>query len=166
MKRKRAWVLAVCIALGLCYASGAGASPELNERLFSRAKQAVSLMSYGEYDEAIQKLKLDVEADELEQFVCDELSDVFSATIQQEVGVAYWDGSQWTVAVPIKEPTDGSVQTFYIISEDGESASGYGAMSWSEVEDALVDCESLIWKNEYAPGVPVLVPDRAAEEKG
>ena len=164
MKRKTAWVLAVCIALGLLYAAGAGASPELNEKLFSKAKQAVSLMSYGEYDEAIQKLNLDVNADELERFVCEELSDVFSATIQQEVGVAYWDGSLWTIAIPIKEPTDGTVQTFYITSEDGQSPSGYGAKSWSDVEDALLECEEIVWKNEYNPGVPVLVPDKAVVE--
>lgn len=163
MKRKNAWIWAVCFALGLCFAAGAWASPELNEKLFSKAKQSISLMSYGEYEEATQNLNSDASAEELEQFVCDELSDAFGATIQQEVAVAYWDGSQWIIAVPIKEPVDGSIQTFFITSADGSSISDYGAMSWADVEEALPNCDSVIWKNEYTPGVPVLVPDKTGE---
>lgn len=159
-KRVAAWAL--CLLMMLSCAQGALAEPKLSGKLFTRAKEAVSLISYGEYAKALKKLAFSENvpsADELEEFICEQLPEVFSAEIQQEVGVGYYAGGCWTVAIPVKEPADDAVMAFLLTSADGKSFDGYGVMDWGSVMEAAGASDAVVWKEAYEPTQPVIVAD-------
>ena len=114
MKKRIALVL--LIAALLCVPLAARA--ELKDALFDRAKQAVNLLSYGEYQKAVDKLAFSENAptaDEFGAFVEDNLDGVFSAA-QSRVAVGYKKGSSWRLAVPVEEPSYGGVQALVPMS--------------------------------------------------
>lgn len=147
------------VAALLLTASVALAAPSFSDKLFGRAKDAVSLISYGEYEKAVETLGLSMGASELEEFVSDDLSDIFYVSVQKEVSVAYYTGKRWIVAVPIEEPSDDNVMALALSSSDGSSFDAYRAMNWGDVMKGVNQAEESEWNVAYEQGEAYLVPD-------
>lgn len=153
MKRK---ILSIAILLALLLSVVASAA-SLDKALIDNAKQAVSLMSYGEYKKALKKLSFSKNApsaSDLSDFASESLGDLAHVSVQSTVGVAYQmeDGGAWRIAIPIEEPSYDTVQTFVLRSKNGKSFDGYKAMSWYEVEAEIADAASVIWRDAYDGG--------------
>ncbi len=158
MKRK---ILALILAM-LVFCASAYAAAKLDTQLIDNAKQALSLISYGEYKKAIKQLAFSKNAptaSELSEFASTSLSDLGYVTVQTDVAVAYRLDSGWRVAVPIEEPTYDSVQTLVLRSKDGQSFDAYKAMSWYEVESEAASADKVIWQEAYEPGELYLAKD-------
>lgn len=145
-------------ALLLCSAA-ALAAPSLSDKLFDKAKNAVSLISYGEYEKAVDTLGLDMSASELEEFVSNDLSDIFYVSVQKDVSVGYYTGKRWIVAVPIEEPYDDGVLALALSSSDGKGFDAYRAMSWGDVMSGVSQSDDVTWNVAYDQGSPFIVPD-------
>lgn len=155
---KKKIVLLLLTAL-LCVPLAARA--ELKDALFDRAKQAVNLLSYGEYQKAIDKLAFsdnEPTADDFERFVEDNLDGVFSA-VQSRVAVGYKKGSSWRLAVPVEEPSYGGVQALVLRSKDGKTFDAYTASSWRDVMADVDESASVVWNEAYEADDPVFLTD-------
>lgn len=157
----RKWIclLLVVALLGvptLAFAKG------INTKLFSAAKQALTLLSYGETKSALKKLGLSSDADAVERldtFVEENLADLMYVSVQTDVAVCYKVEKGYKFAVPLEAPEDRDVQTFVLKSKDGQSFGGYTAMTWGDVQRELADSDSIIWKDAYDPSASVIIAD-------
>ena len=154
-------LLAAALALALLLLPMAAlAAP--SDKMFLSAKQALNLISYGEYQKAIDKLKVssgEPTAEDFEQFIADNLDSVFYGSVQNTVAVAYKKGSGWKLAVPVEEPDSGAVQALVLKSKNGKSFDGYTAMTWSDVRMEVDESGSVTWNEAYEPGTLVIVAD-------
>lgn len=150
----------MCLVLVLLLAGSAAlAAPKLSSSLFSSAKQAVGYLASGEYERLVTLLPFSGDAPsaaEWESFagVYATLSDT-----QSKYAVAYWTGKTWVVAVPLHEPSDGSVEVLALSSEDGSVFNGYKYASWSKIESAYEKSDHVLWNEEYVGGTPTVVAD-------
>lgn len=159
---QRKWLTGLLIALLLVAPLHAMAAPELSEKLFTRAKDTVSLIAYGEYQKAIEKMNLsenEPSVEDFESFVNSELSAIFSGVAQKDVAVAYTSGKRWIIAVPVVEPTDDSVRAFLLSSPDGKTVNNFRSMKWGEVMEGVNSSDDVIWNVAYDQGVPYVIAD-------
>jgi hypothetical protein len=155
------------IALALCAALFA-ASPlianarGLDESLFDSAKEALTLLSYGEYQKALDKLNFTSAptASEFEDFICFELDSVLTQAVQTDVAVAFQKSGKYWVALPVEEPVSRDVQVLLISSADGVRFDGYRAGAWGDALRAAGEDSSAVWNEPYDPGTLVVVPDQ------
>ena len=156
----RKWIVALLVA-ALAAAPLSALAAGLSEGLIDDAKQALTLMSYGEYKKALKKLNLKdaPSAQELSNFVEESLSDVYVVAVQSEVAVAYQVDGVWRVAVPVEAPAYDSVQTLVVRSKDGERFDAYRAMAWYEVMDQVAGADQVIWRDAYEQGDVYLLHD-------
>lgn len=161
MTKTRRWVAALLL-LALCALPGAALAKELDKKLFSGAKEAVSLISYGEYKKALKKLGLPSTASDVEAFAAfaeEHLGSASYGDVQTDVSVGYQLGKTLKLAVPITAPDGWNVEALVLLSKDGHSFTGYKAMSWGDVLTELEDSDSAIWNKPYDPDTPLIVAD-------
>lgn len=129
--------------------------------LIGNAKQALTLMSYGEYKKALKKLDLkgNTGAKELAAFVEEELFDILSVSVQSDVAAAFMKDEVWYVAVPVELPSYDNVQTFVLRSKDGSRFDTFKKMDWYEVESMMDLSTQVIWQDAYEVGGLYAVPD-------
>lgn len=160
MKRK---ILALCVALVLTVAPiAAYAAPDFSNSLFKRGKEAVNLIAYGDFSKAIEKLAFSSDApsgSDLSTFVEEELSDIYTGTVQTNVAVAYYINDRWVLAIPVNEPSYDSVQVLLLSSVDGQSFDAYRASSWKNVQSNVEKSTDVIWNVAYEPELPSIFVD-------
>ena len=135
---------------------------ELNTKLFSAAKQALSLLSYGDTKKALKALGLstsDDAVDSMNKFVRDKLDTLDSGSVQTDVAVCYKTSKGYRLAVPLESPDFPDVQALVLRSKDGQAFSSYIALDWSDVEAEVAKSSFAKWDQPYDPGVPMLVAD-------
>ena len=160
MKLKRIVSLALLAALLLSAALAEGV-PSISGELFSAAKEALSLLSYGEYARVSEALPFSggaPSAEEWRQFA-GSFSTLDSGTVQRDVSVAYWQGSCWYLAVPVTEPKRDSVEALVLRSDDGASFSGYKYATLGDVKAGYQASDYVTWNEEYVAGTPVIIAD-------
>lgn len=150
----------LCAALLAALPVSASAK-DLNEVLFEDAKEALTMISYGEYQKALDKLNFTeppTEA-EFEDFVCFELDSVLTQTVQTDVAVCYHRSKKFYLAIPVEEPVSRDVEALVLSSADGEQFDGYKAATWGDVMKLVKQDDAAMWNEAYDPGTPVVVPD-------
>ena len=164
MNKKRLLACALLVALALLPAVSLadGYSGSLPEDLFTRAKEALSLMSYGEYKSAVETLSLNganPTANDL-RFFAEASFTTLGDGVQKDVAVAcLTDDYGWLIAVPLCAPDAADVETFVLHSSDGQTLDGYTAASWSFIDGLLSRSSEVIWWQKYVPGKKVVVAD-------
>lgn len=136
---------------------------KINTKLFTAAKQALTLLSYGETKKALKKLGLSTGEEavaRLSAFAEDNLTDLMYVSVQTEVAVCYKVEAGYRFAVPLEAPEDRDVQVFVLKSKDGQSFSGYTSTTWGELQRELADSESVTWKDAYDPSASVFIADQ------
>jgi len=133
----------------------------LDEMLYDDAKEALTLMSYGEYQKALDKLNFTVppSAAEFEDFVCFELDSVLTQAVQTDVAVSFQRSKKLWLAIPVEEPVSRDVETLLLSSSDGLQFDGYRAAAWGDVMKYVRQDKAAVWNEAYDPGTPVIVPD-------
>ncbi|MEF9972401.1 MAG: hypothetical protein RSJ41_01310 [Clostridia bacterium] len=138
------------------------AAAKLNTQLIDDAKQALSLMSYGEYKKAVKLLhfaKNAPTASELSDFVDENLPELYSCTVQSDVAVAYLADSTWRIAVPLESPSSDSVNALVLRAKNGKHFDNYKAMPWYDVMAEVDSAQKVIWQDAYDPGDVYIVAD-------
>ena len=148
-------------ALILCACAGAESVPDISDSLFSAAKEALSLLSYGEYESVCDVLPFADVAPSAEEWAnfAGNFSTLDSGTVQREISVAYWQNSSWSLAVPVSEPNKDSVETLILRSDDGQTFSGYKYATWGEAHSGYESSDYVVWNEEYVAGTPVVIAD-------
>lgn len=148
-------------ALILCACAGAESVPDISDSLFSAAKQALSLLSYGEYESVCDVLPFADVAPSAEEWAnfAGNFSTLDSGTVQREISVAYWQNSSWSLAVPVSEPNKDSVETLILRSDDGQTFFGYKYATWGEARSGYESSDYVVWNEEYVAGTPVVIAD-------
>ena len=156
MRRMISWLLVAALLM-----APVAALASLDSGLIDDAKQALTLMSYGEYKKALKKLNLKKasSAQALSDFVDSSLSDIYAVAVQTDVAVAYKTDGVWRVAVPVEAPSYDTVQTLVVRAKDGKRFDAYKAMAWYEVMDQVDAAEEVIWQEAYEQGELYLLPD-------
>ena len=158
---KRILSVALLMALLLSACAFAEGVPSISDELFSAAKEALSLLSYGEYARVSEVLPFSggaPSAEEWQQFA-GSFSTLDSGTVQREVSVAYWQGSCWYLAVPVTEPNRDGVEALVLRSDDGAAFSGYKYATWGDVQSGYQASDYVVWNEEYVAGTPVIIAD-------
>lgn len=162
MKLRRMLTLALilCVISVPAMAEKSDYSGTLPEEMFLNAKQALSLMSYGEYESALSWLGLNTsQADEF-KFFCDASFTSLSDGVQLEVAVAcLTEEYGWIMAIPLWEPDAIDVETFLLHSSDGLTFDGYTSATWEFVDQLLPLSMDTIWYDRYEPGSKFVVAD-------
>lgn len=148
-------------ALILCACAGAESVPDISDSLFSAAKEALTLLSYGEYESVCDVLPFADVAPSAEEWAsfAGNFSTLDSGTVQREISVAYWQNSSWSLAVPVSEPNKDSVETLILRSDDGQTFSGYKYATWGEARSGYESSDYVVWNEEYVAGTPVVIAD-------
>lgn len=141
-------LLAIMVLLMSFMSAQAGGIPQLDDALFSQAKQVLLYFADGDYESAAAQLEF-VDADELEKFVTGNFMNM-GADVQTYASVAFWSYNSWFIAVPLYTPSDGSVETIVFRSDDGLAFSGYKYCLWEDVETEYSACDYVIWHEEYS----------------
>ena len=159
MKKIASVVLLMALLVSAC--ACAEGVPSISNDLFSAAKEALSLLSYGEYARVSEVLPFSGGAPSAEEWqkFAESFATLSSGTVQREVSVAYWQGSCWYLAVPVSEPDRDSVEALMLRSDDGTAFSGYKLSNWGEVKSGYQASDYVIWNEEYVAGTPVIVAD-------
>ena len=159
MKKIASVVLLMALLVSAC--ACAEGVPSISDELFSAAKEALSLLSYGEYARVSEALPFSggaPSAEEWQQFA-GSFSTLDSGTVQREVSVAYWQGSCWYLAVPVTEPNRDGVEALVLRSDDGAACSGYKYATWGDVKSGYQASDYVVWNEEYVAGTPVIIAD-------
>lgn len=147
-------VVVILLLILVCLNAVAQAEiPQISETLFSDAKQALSCMAKGEYEQILSLLPFSAvspSASEWQSFAESNFS-TLTGGVQSEYAVAYWTGTVWKLAVPVTEPNDGSVETLVLTTADGATFSGYRYAIWSEVFVEYQAASYVVWNKEYIP---------------
>lgn len=79
--------------------------------------------------------------------------------VQTDYAVAYWNETDWRLAIPVSEPNDDSVETLVLISPDGSTLTGYRYATWGDVKREYEAASYTIWNQEYVSSTPVVTFD-------
>lgn len=148
------------VAILLLTAAALAEVPSLSENMFNYAKGTLSCLASGAYDKIVTSVPfsgVSPSADEWAGFAQGGFTDLAGSTPQTKYAVAYWTGSSWKIAVPVSEPSSGSVETLVLISEDGQSVTGYGCSSWSQVSSEYESSSYVSWNAEYNASTSAVV---------
>jgi len=153
-------VLALMLACAPAMAQKSDYSGTLPEEMFLNAKQALSLMSYGEYKEALEVLGMNTALADDFKFFAEASFATLSEGVQQQVSVAFLTEEYgWIIAVPLWEPDAIDVDTFLLHSSDGLTFDGYTSATWEFVDQLLPMSYDTIWYDRYEPGSKFVVAD-------
>ena len=145
-------IVSVCLMLALM----APAIAEPSESAYRQAKEAVSLISYGEYEMALNRLGMQdqMQASTLKRYIDRNCREIHRGSVQTDVSVAWFDGSMWQLAVPFEAPEDEAVGALvFTLSED--SFSGIDFMRWGDVEASYGVADEVYWNLPYTPSYTV-----------
>ena len=134
--------------------------PSLSENMFKYAKGTLSCLASGAYDKIVTSVPfsgVSPSADEWAGFAEGGFTDLPGSTPQTKYAVAYWTGMSWKIAVPVSEPNSASVEALVLISEDGQSVTGYGCSSWSQVSSEYESSNYVHWNAEYNASTSAVV---------
>ena len=134
--------------------------PSLSENMFKYAKGTLSCLASGAYDKIVTSVPfsgVSPSADEWAGFAEGGFTDLPGSTPQTKYAVAYWTGVRWKIAVPVSEPNSASVEALVLISEDGQSVTGYGCSSWSQVSSEYESSNYVHWNAEYNASTSAVV---------
>ena len=148
------------VAILLLTAAALAEVPSLSENMFNYAKGTLSCLASGAYDKIVTSVPfsgVSPSADEWAGFAQGGFTDLTGSSPQTKYAVAYWTGSSWKIAVPVSEPSSGSVETLVLISEDGQSVTGYGCSSWSQVSSEYESSSYVSWNSEYNASTSAVV---------
>lgn len=148
------------VAILLLTAAAIAEVPSLSENMFNYAKGTLSCLASGAYDKIVTSVPfsgVSPSADEWAGFAQGGFTDLAGSTPQTKYAVAYWTGSSWKIAVPVSEPSSGSVETLVLISEDGQSVTGYGCSNWSQVSSEYESSSYVSWNAEYNSSTSAVV---------
>ena len=148
------------VAILLLTAAALAEVPSLSENMFNYAKGTLSCLASGAYDKIVTSVPfsgVSPSADEWAGFAQGGFTDLTGSSPQTKYAVAYWTGSSWKIAVPVSEPSSGSVETLVLISEDGQSVTGYGCSSWSQVCSEYESSSYVSWNAEYNASTSAVV---------
>ena len=148
------------VAILLLTAAALAEVPSLSENMFKYAKGTLSCLASGAYDKIVTSVPfsgVSPSADEWAGFAQGGFTDLTGSNPQTKYAVAYWTGSSWKIAVPVSEPSSASVETLVLISEDGQSVTGYGCSSWSQVSSEYESSNYVHWNAEYNASTSAVV---------
>ena len=148
------------VAILLLTAAALAEVPSLSENMFNYAKGTLSCLASGAYDKIVTSVPfsgVSPSADEWAGFAQGGFTDLTSSSPQTKYAVAYWTGRGWETAVPVSEPSSGSVETLVLISEDGQSVTGYGCSSWGQVSSEYESSSYVRWNSEYNSSTSAVV---------
>ena len=156
------------LALMLLFSFGAAAEnvpgatvPPLDEKLFEQAKEALTRLSYGEYDQISPLLSYTGDAPTAADW--ETFAGMFTmldnGTVQRDVSVGFWLDEAWYIAVPVLEPKSENTEVMVFMSKDGITFSGFGVSDWAGVQEACAECEYIVWCEEYVKNAPILISD-------
>lgn len=157
-------IVAIVLLAALLMFAGAQAQegvPSISDNLFSAAKEALSLLSYGEFARVAEVLPFSGAAPDAEEWskFAQSFSTLNSGTVQREISVAFWTGSAWYLAVPVSEPNNGAVEALVLRSDDGTTFCGYKCADWASVKSSYENSAYVEWNREYVAGTPVVIAD-------
>ncbi|MDO4739704.1 MAG: hypothetical protein Q4A66_03475 [Eubacteriales bacterium] len=160
LRRILCLMLLACLLTAAAHAGSDEYRGTLPEEMFLNAKQALSLMSYGEYEAALETLGLDpAQAGDFRFFAEASFTSLFDG-VQLEVAVAcLTDDYGWILAIPLWEPDAIDVETFLLHSSDGQTFDGYTSATWEFVDELLPKSKDTIWYDRYEPGDKFVVAD-------
>ena len=157
MKKKFCCIL---LAILLLTSVALAEVPTLSENMFKYAKGTLSCLASGAYDKIVTSVPfsgVSPSADEWAGFAEGGFTDLPGSTPQTKYAVAYWTGVSWKIAVPVSEPSSGSVETLVLISEDGQSVTGYGCSDWSQISSEYESSSYVQWNSEYNASTSAVV---------
>lgn len=152
-------IASAAIALILC-ASACADVPPLSDHLFDCAKGAISALASGEYDRLVTSMPFsDVSpsADEWQSFAQGAFSSLAGSNPQTYYAVAYRIGGFWKIAVPVSEPDSDGVEALVLVSEDGNTISGYGRSTWGQIRGEYQSSDYVKWNHEYVSSTSAVI---------
>ena len=142
-------MLAVCLLAPYALADASTPPPDT---AYKNAKEAVSLISYGEYEMAINKLGLTgYTKKSLKEFIDTNCKEIYRGSVQTEVSVAWYEEDAWFLAVPFEAPDDEAVGALVFSLTDGKTFDGIAFARWGDVEDAYTSVTDVYWNVAYDP---------------
>ncbi len=150
--RLTAAIVGACLMLALF----ASAMAEPSESAYRQAKEAVSLISYGEYEMALNRLGMQdqMQAAMLKRYIDQNCGEIHRGSVQTDVAVAWFDGSAWQLAVPFEAPEDDAVGAL-VFTLSGNAFSGIDFMRWGDVEASYDVANEVYWNLPYTPSCTV-----------
>ena len=159
MKR---YIAALCAIMLLAVSLSALAEvPQFSNSLFASGKDALVYLASGEYERLVTLFPFsDVSpsASEWQDFAEGNFT-TLSNGVQTDYAVAYWNETDWRLAIPVSEPNDDSVETLVLISPDGSTLTGYRYATWGDVKREYEAASYTIWNQEYVSSTPVVTFD-------
>lgn len=152
---KRMAALMLCAALAM----GGVALARPDDGLFEKGKNAMGLLSYGEYGKAIETLGMSVSAGELKEQMEKDFSMLLRGTVQTKVAVMFREDREWYLAIPVSDPGEDRVETLVYSLGDGSGFTGIQKSTWGDVRARLDESPEYVWNEEYQPASPVLMSD-------
>lgn len=132
----------------------------LPEELFTSAKEALRLMSYGQYGSALEALGFSADSAEDFKLFADANFTSLAEGVQTDVAVAcLTDEYGWLLAIPLWEPDATDVDTFVLHTSDEVSFDRYTSSTWGFIEQLLTQSTDTIWYNSYESEPKLVVPD-------
>lgn len=150
----------IAALLFTCTCSALAEIPSLSSSLFKYAKSALTCLADGDYQKIVSNLPfsgVSPSADEWKSLAEGAFTTLSGSDPQTQYAVAYWAGNVWKVAVPVSTPDDDNVETLLLISEDGQSFSGYGYSSWKKVSGEYRSSDYVNWNDEYNASTSVVI---------
>ena len=157
MKFRKIPVMVVIFCL--LFSAAALAQPE--DTWFDTGKEALALLSYKEYGQALSLLQMtDVAPEAFAASMESDFRTLFRGTVQTDVAVLFSDGDgKWYLAIPVTEPSDDRVETMVFSLGSGQRCTDVSCMTWGEVMEAVDKSTACTWNMEYMPGSPILETD-------
>ena len=151
----------ICIVIVFCLLFGIACAQSMDDRLsdtFERCKCALSSMSQGNFDGAVNCLKLDAKmANRLYMIVKTKCPDLIGIVPQTDYAVAWVENAEWYLSVPVVAPSFNAVPcAVFKLNEE------YGVISvdftnWSDVSSRYAQSPMIRWKVEYIPGFVAVI---------
>ena len=155
-------IAVLCAAILLALSVSALAEvPQFRNSLFSDGKNALVYLASGEYERLVTLLPfsgVSPSASEWQDFAEGNFSTLGNG-VQTDYAVAYWNGTDWKLAIPVSEPNDDSVEVLVLISSDGSTFDGYRYATWGDVRQEYESASYTTWNQEYVSGDPVVTSD-------
>ena len=137
----------------LTFAWAAAEKSAIPDDTFIRAKEAVILISYGDYDAAIQRLGMTgtLSQNTLKSMIDKKCKEIYAESVQTEVSVAWNDGRNWRIAVPFEAPDDRAVGALVFTLASVSEFAGIEFQRWGDISDAYAVSAEVFWNVEYVP---------------
>lgn len=151
----RKLIIAMMVAL-LCCTGALAESGRIDDQLFNSAKQTLHSIDTGNYTTASALLGC-ADKDTLEALATQQFTTLGAGTAQTRISVAFFHEQAWYIAVPTAEPANAEVEALLLNCGSGNGFVSAERASWGDVQAMLDASGAIIWNEEYAPDVVVIV---------